>query len=207
MRLRVPPGRQGRLWLSARLGVAARGAELLEQKRWALMTEVQRLAAAEEQSRRTWETAAIDARRWLLRAVMLAGERQLELTVHNRGRAAEVKVSRGSVMGVVFPDHATTTASEGGLLLGGSAAFDRAVDAWRSALALGVQAAAAERAHAEVSREFALTARRERVIERVWLPALSAALRDLDLRLDEMERQDAIRARWVLRRREAGRAA
>jgi vacuolar-type H+-ATPase subunit D/Vma8 len=66
----------------------------LEQKRWALMTEVQRLAAAEEQSRRTWETAAIDARRWLLRAVMLAGERQLELTVHNRGRAAEVKVSR-----------------------------------------------------------------------------------------------------------------
>lgn len=169
MRLRVPPGRQGRLWLSARLGVAARGAELLEQKRWALMTEV--------------------------RAVMLAGERQLELSVHNRGCAAEVKVSRGSVMGVVFPDHATTTASEGGLLLGGSAAFDRAVDAWRSALALGVQAAAAERAHAEVSREFALTARRERVIERVWLPALSAALRDLDLRLDEMERQDAIRAR------------
>ena len=207
MRLKVPPGRQGRLWLSARLGVAERGAELLEQKRRALMTEVQRLAAAEEQSRRTWETAAIDARLWLLRAVLLAGERQLDLTLHNRGRAAEVEVSRGSVMGVIFPDRTMTTASEGGLLLGSSAAFDRALEAWRTALALGVQAAAAERAHAEVSRQFALTARRQRVIERVWLPTLTAALRDLDLRLDEMERQDAIRARWVLHRREAGRSA
>ena len=35
-----------------------------------------------------------------------------------------------------------------------------------------------------MSREFSLTARRQRGIEPVWLPTLTAALRDLDLRLD-----------------------
>ena len=36
MALRIPPGRAGRPWLVAHIEIAARGAEVLEQKRQAL---------------------------------------------------------------------------------------------------------------------------------------------------------------------------
>ena len=79
MRLRVPPGRMGRVWLAGRLHVAHRGAGVLEQKVRVLVEEERRLRQLVREARAAWEDACRRGRRWLLRAALLGDERQLAL--------------------------------------------------------------------------------------------------------------------------------
>jgi vacuolar-type H+-ATPase subunit D/Vma8 len=48
-----------------------------------------------------------------------------------------------------------------------------------------------------VTIELAETTRRERAIERRWIPEHEAALHRLELALDEREREEVARARWA----------
>ncbi|HET9322373.1 MAG TPA: V-type ATP synthase subunit D, partial [Gaiellaceae bacterium] len=68
MRLRVPTGRPGRLWLRRRLAVARRGHDVLEQKQHALRRQLERVEELREEARREWEARAADAERWWQRA-------------------------------------------------------------------------------------------------------------------------------------------
>lgn len=76
-------------------------------------------------------------------------------------------------------------------------AFARVV---RSAVALGAQAADLRR----LAREYRRTERRANALENVLVPEIEEALASVDEQLDAMEREDAIRARWSGRSREAG---
>ena len=84
-----------------------------------------------------------------------------------------------------------------------TAALHYAVDAHRAALMAAVAHGAAQRAAELVSAELEATTRRLRAIERRWIPRLEAALREVGRRLDEREREDAVRARWAQERLEA----
>jgi vacuolar-type H+-ATPase subunit D/Vma8 len=65
-----------------------------------------------------------------------------------------------------------------------------------------VKDAVARSALKRISSELALTARRQRALERRWLPALTAATRRLNGALDELEREEATRAVWARRRQQ-----
>jgi V/A-type H+/Na+-transporting ATPase subunit D len=205
MALRIPPGRAGRTWLVGRLEIARRGVELLDRKRQVLLQEQRRTRAELADARRAWLEAVAQARLWSARAELLDGAGRLEsLARHVDGRA-EVEVSWANLMGARFPSTARTLMPAPPPLsaLGGSSAAVLAARACREATQAAARHAVAERAATELSAELRRVARRLRALRERWIPQHEEALARLDLALDESQREQAARVRWLMRRQES----
>lgn len=199
MKVRHPPGRAGRLWLQHRVEVATSGAELLDKKRRALQQELRRLQVLVRETEDAWTAAAEEAQAWVTRAAVIAGEEQLRSLAATQAPAT-VAVQWKSSMGVAYA--AATRVDLGRVpapAIGGSAATDAALPAARLAVEAAVRNAAAQSALKRIGGELAITMRRHRALERRWLPALTAEATRLDERLDELEREEAIRSAWAVR--------
>ena len=202
MAIRVPPGRAGRLWLVRRLEVARRGAEVLDEKRRTLLQERGRLSARLAETTADWERLAGEAARWNDRAGTIAGARRLRLGRVHAGAGAEIDVEWRNTLGAVFPAGATVRLGAGPdfVALGGGSSIALAATAHAEALAAAAAYAAARAAHEAITAELAATTRRLRAIERRWIPEHEAALRSLELALDQSELEDTLRVRWVMGR-------
>ena len=194
LRLAVPPGRAGRLWLVQRLAVARRAADLLDRKLRVLTAELDRARATAGRTGQEWDTACREAQQALLRAVLLGGERAIRLA---GGADAQVTISYTMTMGARHPAGARYTAAgpEGW----DGAAVAAARQAHRAALAAAVRHAAAAAALAVIEAETNATRRRLRAVRDRWIPGLSQALAHVDFALEETERDDAARLRIVRR--------
>jgi vacuolar-type H+-ATPase subunit D/Vma8 len=180
---------------------------LLDQKLRALVVEEQRLAANAGEASAEWERAVRSAERWALRASLLGGERQIQLVGAHTRRRAEARVDWRGWMGVTYPAGGVLLPGEPGpSLLGGTAALDAAAGAYADALEAGVRHASAFRALSLIRQELSATLKRQRALERRWVPQLAQALSRLEAGLEELEREDGVRARW-LRARGAGQPA
>jgi V/A-type H+-transporting ATPase subunit D len=205
MPLRIPPGRAGRIWLVERLDVARQGAEVLDRKRQALLREQRRVRADAEQARAEWRRSAAQVELWSIRASFLDGPGRLELLVRHVHEPAAVDVSWSNLMGawlptsqtVVLPDLPPVSA------LGGSSAAVLLARACGEATHAAARAAAAERAETEIATELRRTAVRLRALRQRWIPQHETALAELDLALDETQREEAVHVRWRTRRRGA----
>ncbi|MGZ4354180.1 MAG: V-type ATP synthase subunit D [Gaiellaceae bacterium] len=198
MRLHPPPGRAGRLWLLRRLAVARRGQDVLEQKRQALVRRQAELSAELAAAAADWESDVREAAVWWQRAAVLAGERTLQLAAGAVPPTADVRIAWRNALGTSYPAETTVVPPERpGFPAGGSAALTAAADAYRRALESGARLGAAQVAHARVEEELRRTSQRLRAIERRWVPAHEETLRRLELALEESEREDAVRVRWV----------
>lgn len=204
MPLRQPPGRSGRAWLTRRLAIASRAAALLDQKRRALLAEERPLAAEAAEAAVEWERAARAAERWATRAAVLAGERQVGLVQAHTRSPARADVRWRTWMGVTSPESASVLPGRAGpSALGGTAALDVAAARYAAAVEAGVRHAALSRALELVRAELAATTARQRALERRWVPLLTDALSRLETALDEQEREDGARSRWLHGRHEA----
>ncbi len=203
MHVRHPPGRSGRVWLRARLDTASRATDLLEQKERVLVAEQRRLHALLRRTEASWNEAARDAQHWVARAAALDGRRAIALAA--RPPRASAQLEWRNSMGAYYPAEAVCRPApeRRACALTGSAALPEAVRAFEIALARAVDHAAAVRAADEVERELAGTRRRLRMLRDRWIPALAASRRELELALDEPERDDAVHARWA-RERDGG---
>ncbi|MBI3688243.1 MAG: V-type ATP synthase subunit D [Actinobacteria bacterium] len=195
--LRVPPGRAGRLWLERRLRTARRGTELLDRKVRILRAERDRLGLIAERAAVEWTQAYQVADTWLVRAVVLGGERELRLGTPPR--LAEVTVSWTDVMGVRLPAETRVGHPPVADRPSGSSALVEASVACRHAVSAAVTHAAADAAVRAVESELTETTRRLRAITDRWTPRLEEALRDFTQRLEEFDRAEAIRLRWASR--------
>lgn len=201
MRVRHPPGRAGRLWLQHRLAVARTGADLLDKKRRALVQEYRRLQVLARQTEADWKRSAGSAETWVSRAGVMAGEEKLDLLQASQ-RRADVAVRWRSSMGVAFAAEARVDfGAMPHAAHGGSAAADAAVHAARQAVEAAVHDAAAQSALMRIGGELAVTSRRQRALERRWLPTLDQAAARLNETLDELEREEATRTLWIRNRR------
>ena len=203
MALRIPPGRAGRTWLIARLEVAHRGAELLDRKRQVLLGEEARIRAEAERARRDWNEAAAQVETWSSRAGIVDGAGRLELLArHVQGRAS-LEVSWLNFMGARIPRAETIDVPEPPAIsaLGGSSAAVLLARASPEAARAATRFAIAERAESELSEELRRAARRLRALRERWIPEHEQALAALDLALDEGQREQAIRVRWLSGRR------
>jgi V/A-type H+-transporting ATPase subunit D len=193
IRLAVPPGRAGRLWLVQRLAVAHRAADLLDRKLLVLAAELDRARATAERTGQEWDAACREAQRQLLRAVLLGGERAVRLA--GGGADAEVTISYTVTMGAHHPAGARYTIGEPEGWDGAVVAAAR--HAHRAALAAAVRHAAAAAALAVIEAETKATRYRLRAVRDRWIPGLSQALAQVEFALEEMERDDAARLRIV----------
>jgi V/A-type H+/Na+-transporting ATPase subunit D len=190
----VPPGRAGRLWLTRRLQVARRGADLLDRKLRILQAELGRFREAETQTATEWDRCCADAERWLLRASILGGERAVRLAAD--GQFATVAIPYTVTMGVRHPDSPAcdipaSVTWEGPVLT-------RTRQAHAAALEAAVRHAAAAEALRVIEAETLATRYRLRAIEDRWVPRLEQALAEVTLALEEQELADAARLRLAV---------
>jgi V/A-type H+/Na+-transporting ATPase subunit D len=199
MALRIPPGRAGRTWLLARLEVAHRGAELLDRKRQVLLGEQARLRAEAERARRDWEEAAARVQKWTARAGIVDGAGRLELLARHAQDPASLEVSWLNFMGARIPRAEVIDIPEPPAVsaLGGSSAAVLLARACCEATGAASRYAVAQRAESELSAELGRAARRLRALRERWIPQHEQALAALDLALDESQREQAIRVRWL----------
>jgi V/A-type H+-transporting ATPase subunit D len=208
MRIRRPPGRAGRLWLLRRLRVARTGYDALEQKRRALGRELDRLDGLIDDARRDWDDRARNAEVWWHRAAVLTGERTLELACKSVRLRADVALDWRNALGVVYPYDVSVSIPHTEVFpAGGSAALAVSAETHRHALEAAAALGATELARERTERELRATTRRLRVLERRWIPAHEQSLREVELALDETDREEAARVRWVVRRHERTRSA
>jgi V/A-type H+-transporting ATPase subunit D len=197
MKVRHPPGRAGRPWLARRLAVAERGAELLETKRRALIAERRRVAPLAAAAAREWEDAARTAELLLVRAAILGGQRQLAIARRAARSHAELTLHWHTVLGVRSPARATLQTPSQPMETGATAALLSAADAHRTAVQAAIRAAVLGTALARIERDLrAASLRRNAVVHR-WIPSHAQALANLEIRLEELEREDGTRVRWA----------
>lgn len=195
----TPPGRAGRSWLLMRLRTAEHAAQLLEHKLTILRGEQRRQQLIADRTREAWERQCTDAQGWLLRGVLIGGQRALRLALPTT--PAQVRITWAGTMGLRYPCEADTTLPEPdpSAATPGNSALVEATAAHRSALQAGIDHAVAEAALRAVTREIAETVQRRRAIEDRWIPGLLEALHATDLSLAELEHADAVRLRWAAR--------
>jgi len=200
MPLRAPPGRAGRLWLVRRLEIARRGVEVLDQKRQTLLREQQRLSEGLARSGREWKSKAREAAEWNDRALAIAGERRLRLAARHAAGRCEVEVEWRNALGTLFPAGASVRLglAPDFVALGGGSVVALAASAHVDATVAAADYAAARAAHDAITAELTATTRRQRAIERRWIPEHEAALHLLELALDEREREDIARVKWAV---------
>ena len=194
--------RAGRLRLVARYDLATHAAELLRSKEEALERERVRLKGHAKRTRGEWVSACDAAASALVRARMLGASREL---AHRRATsAASMTPDWQASMGIVYPGAVACEPGERPAVTS-TAALGPAIDAYRVALVAAGPHAAASEAVDRLSAELAATRRRRRAIEDRLLPTLGSELLELDLHLDELDRDEALRVRMAVQRREVDR--
>jgi V/A-type H+-transporting ATPase subunit D len=199
MARRATTGRAGRLWLRDRLSTGRLAADLLDRKLRILREEQRRFHMSADQTGAAWSEALRRAQTAGLRAAMMGGRRELRLFAPP---PADVMVTWASVMGLRYPVGATCRfpPTSDADRCPGTTALIEAVPAYRSAVTAAAAHAAATAACRAIDTEVADTARRLRAITDRWLPALQDQLREVSQRLEETERAETARLRWVARR-------
>jgi V/A-type H+/Na+-transporting ATPase subunit D len=193
----APPGRAGRLWLLDRLVTAQQGADLLDHKLRVLRAERERVALLQERTATVWESSSREADAWLLRGLLVGGERAVRLG--SAEAPANVEVLWARKMGVHYPAEATVTLPEPSAdsPLAGNAALVVARECHRRALQAAVLHAAVQAAVRVLEAEERSTRRRLRAIRDRWTPQLQQALAEVQLKLEEDEHADEVRLRWA----------
>lgn len=199
--LHAPPGRAGRLWLQHRVSTAEQGAALLDHKLRILRAERERLDLQRQRTATAWEDASREANNWLLRGVLLGGERSVRLSSDQL--LADVEICWEQSMGVRYPGEVTCTvpAASADSPPMSNAALVTARECHRRALQAAVQHAAVEAAVQVLEAEERATRRRLRAIQDRWIPRLREALAEVQFKLEEEEHADGVRLRWAAGRR------
>ena len=185
-----PRTRAGRLRLVARRALAQRASELLNSKEEALERERSRLEGYARRAEEAWRTRWARASDTAVRARMLGAADDLQGEL--RGNVATVEPHWQVSMGITYPGGVDVVAGDPPTLTS-TAALGPAIDSSRAALSAAAEHAAAATAVSRVRAELTATRHRRRAIEDRLLPTLDRELHELDLHLDELDREEATR--------------
>ena len=192
---RALPGRAGRAWLAARIAVASRAVELLEQKQHVLRREQHRLTETVEHTSKEWLAGATAADLANVRALVSGGRDELR-RVEGTVTPAVTRVVWTTTVGPTYPSAAEVDVPPPPALAAAPAVLEAAA-ACRRALGPAVRHAAATTSLRRVESELVVTVRRLRAIRTRWIPELEAQLAQLDVHLDDAEREEVTRLRWA----------
>ena len=198
MALDIKPTRSELINLKRRIKQTRSGYNLLKMKRDGLFHEFRKLLSEMISAREE----LVASYRIAVEAISLASAIQGGLSVKSAAIAnsssPEVEVSRRNIMGVVVPkvvgQHLTTTIENRGTgLIGGSSYIDEAADAYSALIENIVKAAEMEATLKRLLEEIEATKRRVNALEFKVIPEMEEAQSFIQLRLEEMEREETFR--------------
>ena len=194
-----------RLRLMHRLELARHASGLLHSKEEALERERARLEGHASRSLDDWVARCDDASRRLTRARMLGASDELVRLVAVGAPPATVEPDWQMSMGIAYPGGVECSPGRPPSVTS-TAALRPTIDAYGEALQAGARHAAATTALRRLDHELADTRRRRRAIEDHLEPSLERLVHELELRLDESDRDEALRVRLATRNRERARS-
>ncbi|MGW0885996.1 V-type ATP synthase subunit D, partial [Streptomyces sp. NPDC002671] len=149
---------------------------------------------------RPGRSALAEANAWLVRGVLLGGERALAEAVP--ADWARVEVRWTSLMGVRHPGAVSWTdpVRSPEEPTPPNTALAHAERAYRAAVRAAAEHAAHRAAAELLSAEAERTRRRVRALRRHWIPRLRGELAAVELALEESEHEEAVRRRWAAAR-------
>lgn len=198
MALDIKPTRSELINLKRRIKQTRSGYNLLKMKRDGLFHEFRKLLSEMISAREE----LVASYRIAVEAISLASAIEGGLSVKSAAIAnsssPEVEVSRRNIMGVVVPkvvgQHLTTTIENRGTgLIGGSSYIDEAADAYSALIENIVKAAEMEATLKRLLEEIEATKRRVNALEFKVIPEMEDAQSFIQLRLEEMEREETFR--------------
>ena len=198
MALDIKPTRSELINLKRRIKQTRSGYNLLKMKRDGLFHEFRKLLSEMISAR----DELVASYRIAVEAISLASAIEGGLSVKSAAIAnsssPEVEVSRRNIMGVVVPkvvgQHLTTTIENRGTgLIGGSSYIDEAADAYSALIENIVKAAEMEATLKRLLEEIEATKRRVNALEFKVIPEMEEAQSFIQLRLEEMEREETFR--------------
>ncbi len=198
MALDIKPTRSELINLKRRIKQTQNGYKLLKMKRDGLFHEFRTLLAEMITAREELVQTFREAKQGIDLASAVEGGIVVQSAAMAIANHPEVMVERRNIMGVVVPsvtgEHLTSTIDERGMgLVGGSPYVDEAADGYSALIEKIVKAAEMEATLKRLLEEIEATKRRVNALEFVVIPQMEDAKVFIQLRLEEMEREETFR--------------
>ena len=198
MALDIKPTRSELIKLKARIKQTKNGYKLLKMKRDGLFHEFRQLLADMIEAKREWTDAYRLAKQRIDLANAIDGGLAVRAAAIANSAHPEVEVERRNIMGVVVPSVSGTnlksTFEERGVgYIGSSPYIDEASDSFSELIEKIVTASEMEATLKRLLEEIEATKRRVNALEFKVIPELEEAKVFIQLRLEEMEREETFR--------------
>ncbi len=198
----INPTRMELLKLKDREKLAVKGHSLLKEKRNALIMEFFNILERVKGSREDVEKTLQEAYRDLTAAQIVMGDLAVKKSAMSVKESVEVDIDSRSVMGVVVPVidsdiHQRTMVERGYGFLDTSVKLDEAARKFEESIKLIIELGEIEKTIILLAGEIESTKRRVNALEHIIIPKLENTVKYIEMRLEEMERENFVRLKMI----------
>jgi V/A-type H+/Na+-transporting ATPase subunit D len=198
----INPTRMELLKLKDREKLAVKGHSLLKEKRNALIMEFFNILERVKGSREDVEKTLQEAYKDLTAAQIVMGDLAVKKSAMSVKESVEVDIDSRSVMGVVVPVidsdiHQRTMVERGYGFLDTSVKLDEAAHKFEESVKLIIELGEIEKTIILLAGEIESTKRRVNALEHIIIPKLENTVKYIEMRLEEMERENFVRLKMI----------
>jgi V/A-type H+/Na+-transporting ATPase subunit D len=199
----INPTRMELLKLKDREKLAVKGYSLLKEKRNALIMEFFNILERVKGSRENVEEKLKEAFEDLTAAQVIMGDLSVNKAALSVKESIEVDIDSRSIMGVVVPVVDSTTSPERTVVERGygfvdtSVKLDEAAKKFEESIALIIELGEIEKTIILLAGEIESTKRRVNALEHIIIPRLKNTVKYIEMRLEEMERENFVRLKMI----------
>lgn len=198
----VTPTRMELFQLKKRVKLAEKGHDLLKEKRDALVMEFFKIYEKRNTLRKELKNYLKNAYESLNSALLMIGYKNVTQAADATNKTAEINVARKNIMGVIIPSikeiETKRHFTERGYALGDSSpTLDNAAKNFEIALKKIIELSEVEGTIKKLAIEIEKTKRRVNALEYIFLPKLKNSIKYIQMRLDEMERENFFRLKRI----------
>lgn len=198
----VNPTRMELLKLKQREKLAVKGHSLLKEKRNALIMEFFNILERVKGSRENVAEKLQEAYQDLTAAQIIMGDLAVKKAAMSVTESVDVDIDSRSVMGVVVPliesETAQRTIVERGYgFMDTSVKLDEAAKKFEESIQLIIELGEIEKTIMLLAGEIESTKRRVNALEHIIIPRLENTVKYIEMRLEEMERENFVRLKMI----------
>jgi V/A-type H+-transporting ATPase subunit D len=198
----VNPTRMELLKLKQREKLAVKGYSLLKEKRNALIMEFFNILERVKGSRENVAEKLDEAYQDLTAAQIIMGDLAVKKAAMSVTESVDVDIDSRSVMGVVVPliesETAQRTIVERGYgFMDTSVKLDEAAKKFEESIQLIIELGEIEKTIMLLAGEIESTKRRVNALEHIIIPRLENTVKYIEMRLEEMERENFVRLKMI----------
>jgi V/A-type H+/Na+-transporting ATPase subunit D len=198
----INPTRMELLKLKDREKLAVKGHSLLKEKRNALIMEFFNILERVKGSREGVEATLQDAYKDLSDAQMVMGDLAVTKSAMSVKESVNVEIESRSVMGVVVPLIESEIGQKNMIQRGygfleTSVKLDEAASKFEESIKLIIELAEIEKTIMLLAIEIESTKRRVNALEHIIIPKLENTVKYIEMRLEEMERENFVRLKMI----------